>query len=194
VARHLWVTVPVLISCGSLPDAFESILQTNGSEDIEAHDVGDIRDTFNGVHVYYNGQFSQTHGRNTVDEYNLGLKYQCVEFVKRYYFFVYEHRMPNTWGHARDFYDKALSDGEFNEERGLTQHLNGGESRPRVGDIVVFSATLFNPYGHLAIISDVSDESIEVVQQNTRTTRSSIKIEDTHIDDDRIDGWLSIES
>lgn len=42
-------------------------------------------DSLNGVVVYYNDGMGAVHGRNTVDGYNVGLKYQCVEFVKRYY-------------------------------------------------------------------------------------------------------------
>ncbi len=48
-------------------------------------EFGDVIDTFNSVNVNYNGLMSTVKGRNvTPDGYNLGLKYQCVEFVKRY--------------------------------------------------------------------------------------------------------------
>jgi hypothetical protein len=51
--------------------------------------IGQQIDSLNGVSVFYNGSFGNISGRNiTKDGYNLGLKYQCVEFVKRYY---YEH-------------------------------------------------------------------------------------------------------
>lgn len=47
---------------------------------------GDVVDSFQGVHIYYNGFVNHVESRNlTPDGYNLGLKYQCVEFVKRYY-------------------------------------------------------------------------------------------------------------
>ena len=39
-------------------------------------------DSLNGVYVYYNGGVDNVTDRNTTaDGYNLGLKYQCVEFV-----------------------------------------------------------------------------------------------------------------
>ncbi|MCR5077115.1 MAG: CHAP domain-containing protein, partial [Prevotella sp.] len=43
-------------------------------------------DSLDGVYVYYNGGVSQSSGRNTIDGYNVGIRYQCVEFVKRYYY------------------------------------------------------------------------------------------------------------
>ncbi|WP_413044376.1 hypothetical protein [Pseudomonas sp. YJ42] len=61
-------------------------------------------------------------GRNlTQDGYNLGLRYQCVEFVKRYYFERHGHRMPDSYGHAKDFFDPQVGDGALNARRGLLQ-------------------------------------------------------------------------
>lgn len=68
------------------------------------HTVGQAIDSLNGVYFYYNGSVDNVVGRNTTaDGYNLGLKYQCVEFVKRYYFEHFNHKMPNSYGHAKDF-------------------------------------------------------------------------------------------
>ena len=54
--------------------------------------VGQQIDSLNGVYVYYNGRADNVIGRNTTaDGHNLGLKYQCVEFVKRYYYEKLNH-------------------------------------------------------------------------------------------------------
>lgn len=46
------------------------------------HAVGDRIDELNGVAIYYNGGVNTVQGRNlSKDGYNLGLRYQCVEFV-----------------------------------------------------------------------------------------------------------------
>ncbi len=53
---------------------------------LRTYEVGDKVDSLNGVYVYYNSNVGNVSGRNLAsDGYNLGLKYQCVEFVKRYY-------------------------------------------------------------------------------------------------------------
>ena len=64
-------------------------------------EVGQKMDSLNGVFVYFNGGVSNVNGRNTSpDGYNIGLKWQCVEFVKRYYFEKLNHKMPDAFGNA----------------------------------------------------------------------------------------------
>jgi len=129
--------------------------------------VGDSVDSFNNVNVYYNGNVSNVEGRNlTRDNYNLGLKYQCVEFVKRYYYEHLNHKMPNSYGHAKDFFNTKLKDGEYNRDRNLIQYSNPSTSKPKVNDLIVFGATPYNSFGHVAIVSKVSDNRIEIIQQN----------------------------
>jgi hypothetical protein len=151
-------------------------------------------DSLNGVVVYHNGGMGAVHGRHTVDGYNVGLKYQCVEFVKRYYLEHYQHRMPNSYGHAKDLFDPTLGDSTFNPARGLVQFSNGGRFMPQVGDILVFDGTRANPYGHVAIISRTGDWQVEVIQQNCGSTRAAYDIDPEdgiwRIDNDRVLGWL----
>lgn len=129
--------------------------------------IGEAVDSLHGVMVFYNGRIGNKHGRNTSsDGYNLGLKYQCVEFVKRYYYEYYNHKMPNPWGHAKDFFDSSVEDAYINSQRNLVQYTNGSKSKPHVGDLLVFDGTRLNPYGHVVIVSGVKAESIEIIQQN----------------------------
>jgi len=132
-----------------------------------ARAVGEPIDSLDGVAVYYNGGVGHSAGRNLApDGYNLGIKYQCVEFVKRYYYQRFNHKMPDAFGHARDFFDGALADGELNKARALLQFRNGGSSGPRAGDILVFDRWMLNPYGHVAIVARAGETEIEIVQQN----------------------------
>ncbi|MCI4669043.1 MAG: CHAP domain-containing protein [Bacteroidia bacterium] len=129
--------------------------------------VGQPIDTFNGVNVFYNGGVGHVSGRNTTDDgYNLGLKYQCVEFVKRYYYEYLNHKMPDSYGHAKDFFDESLESGQLNSQRDLIQFANLGHEKPKIHDLIVFKGHLFNRFGHVAIVSAVSEDSIEIVQQN----------------------------
>lgn len=158
------------------------------------HRQGDPLDSLNGVVVYCNGGFSGNCGRNVVDGYNIGLKYQCVEFVKRYYFERFRHRMPDSYGHAKDLFDTAVVDGAMNARRGLRQFTNGSAARPRPDDLLVLDGWRGNPYGHVAIISRVHDGEVEVVQQNTGRTRGTYDLDlvDGHwrIGGARVLGWL----
>jgi len=136
--------------------------------------VGQTLDSLHGVVVYYNGDIDNTFGRNlTSDKYNLGLKYQCVEFVKRYYYQHLKHKMPDSYGHAKDFFNKNLKDGMLNKQRNLIQYSYLSRTKPKIGDLVVFAPTPFNKYGHVAIVSVVTDQEIEIIQQNAGTWGSS---------------------
>lgn len=130
-------------------------------------EIGTPIDSLHGVYVYYNGRTGNVCGRRLApDGYNLGLKYQCVEFVKRYYYERFRHKMPDASGHARDFFDPHLADGALNKSRNLVQYRNGSPDKPRPGDLLVFGPTARNPYGHVAIVASVFRESVEIVQQN----------------------------
>jgi hypothetical protein len=129
--------------------------------------LGQEIDRLNGVAVFYNGGVAHSSGRNlAADGYNLGIKYQCVEFVKRYYYERLGHRMPDSYGHAKHFFDAALEDGALSPKRDLLQYANGGRSKPRPDDLLVFGPSLLNRYGHVAIVSAVTDSALEIVQQN----------------------------
>lgn len=160
--------------------------------------VGQAIDSLNGVYVFYNGDVGNVTGRNlTRDGYNLGQKYQCVEFVKRYYYEHLNHKMPDSYGHAKDFYDKNLSDGQRNKKRGLAQYSNPSRTKPKVNDLIIFAGTTFNKYGHVAIVSKVTVTEIEIIQQNPgpySTSREKITLEvkngNWKIANKRVLGWL----
>jgi surface antigen len=166
-----------------------------------SYTIGQPIDSLNGVYVYYNGGASNVSGRNLMaDGYNLGLKYQCVEFVKRYYYEYLNHKMPDSYGNAKDFFDLKLKDGQKNKQRDLIQYQNPSQTKPKVGDLLIFKGTIFNKYGHVAIVSKVTDREIEIIQQNpgqfaqSRKTISLNKQGDKwQIKKKRILGWLRKE-
>lgn len=166
-----------------------------------SYKVGQKLDSLNGVAVYYNGGVNHVEGRNsTKDGYNLGLKYQCVEFVKRYYYEHLQHKMPDSFGHAKDFFNENIKDGEKNLTRGLLQFQNKSISIPEENDLIIFSASIFNRFGHVAIISKVSENEIEIIQQNPGPFSSprecfSLELNDGkwEIKNKRVLGWLRKE-
>lgn len=158
------------VACKNNRSRFKSYKDKNGYE---------IIDKFNNVAVYYNNGKNERH--KSKDGYNYGLKWQCVEFVKRYYYDHLKHKMPNAYGHAKDFYNPNLKDGQINKERGLLQFSNNSKSKPKVNDIIVFKGHTLNKYGHIAIIASVDENTIEIVQQNVgHHTRATYHINNTN--------------
>jgi hypothetical protein len=164
--------------------------------------VGDVIDRWQGVPVYYNGEIDHTSERHlSADGYNLGLKYQCVEFVKRFYFQYYQHRMPDSYGHAKDFFDSTLADASYNPKRNLLQFKHPSINPPQVNDLIIFDGHEHNPYGHVAIISAVANDHIEIIQQNAGSNGHSraiyqLELNNHHwqLNEPRILGWLRIEN
>ena len=160
--------------------------------------VGQQIDSLNGVYVYYNGGVDNVTGRNTTaDGYNLGLKYQCVEFVKRYYYEHLKHKMPDSYGHAKDFFDNTLKDGQKSKKRDLNQYTNPSNTKPKVGDLLIYDGTTFNKYGHVAIVSNVKENEIEIIQQNPgpfSKSRETFTLDNKdgkwEVNNKRILGWL----
>lgn len=165
------------------------------------HEIGEALDSLDNVTVYYNGAVNHVKDRNlTADNYNLGLRYQCVEFVKRYYYEHYNHKMPNSYGHAKHFFNTKLAQGAFNTERGLYQFYNHGNTKPQKGDLVVFSPHIMNPYGHVAIISKVDNKTVEIIQQNPgpfSSSRETFKLWQQeglwHVESKHLLGWLRLK-
>ncbi len=89
-------------------------------------------DSLDQVKVYYNGGVNQVRKRRIMDGYNIGLEFQCVEFVKRFYYLKFHHKMPDSYGHAKSFYNKSIPDASYNAQRGLLQYANPSVKKPSV--------------------------------------------------------------
>ncbi|WP_397380244.1 CHAP domain-containing protein [Pseudomonas sp.] len=193
--------IVLLASCVLLPlialATYAAVTRINPNNQ---HAVGDQLDELNGVAIYYNGGVNTVQGRNlSKDGYNLGLRYQCVEFVKRYYFERHDHRMPDSYGHAKDFFDPTLSDGSLNTKRAMLQFRNGSAAQPQAEDLLVFAPTLFNRYGHVAIIASVGGDTLEIAQQNPGPfgrSREDLPLTQRegrwYIGQDNVLGWLRL--
>jgi surface antigen len=164
-------------------------------------EIGQALDSLDGVKVFYNGMVGHSGKRNvSPDGYNIGIPYQCVEFVKRYYYEHYHHKMPDAYGNAKDFFDASVKDGGLNTRRALLQFTNPSASKPQRGDLLIFDGHVSNVYGHVAIISNVNETNVEIIQQNpgpfapSRVTFPLEKNENGYtIKQDRTLGWLRMK-
>jgi len=92
-------------------------------------------------------------------------KWQCVEFVERYYYHA------NDWsGDANAWFNQNEAD-----ERNLERRINGGAFPPVPGNVICFSG---GAYGHVGIVKSINfvTNTVTVVDQN----RSRSHGEHTH--------------
>ena len=185
-----------------IPEFKDKTSQTStsktGTRSKTATAPGKVIDQYKGVKVYYNGSVSNVSGRNLAkDGYNLGLKYQCVELAKRYYYERFGHKMPDSYGHAKDFYDRNVADGSINRARGMLQFKNGGSRRPLSEDLIVIGPTPENSFGHLMIVTESSPSEVSFIQQNPgrhNPSRGTYKVYQRnggwYVDGRAVLGWL----
>ena len=114
---------------------------------------GDSVGWFNGVTAYSNGWIDYDSRQYS----DVGLKWQCVEYVNRYYYQKLAHKNLIRTGHAKHYYGTA-------DAKDLIAHPNGATTvKPAVGDMLVSNS---EPYGHIAIIRDVGAHYVRVIHQN----------------------------
>ncbi|MFI5172397.1 MAG: CHAP domain-containing protein [Chitinophagales bacterium] len=199
--RLLIVTSIIIIACIISGYVILKMLHVSIPFSHYSFEPGTAIDSINGTNVYFNGETGEIWGRNvTSNGYNIGLKWQCVEFVKRYYYEHFDHVMPDSYGNAKDIFDRTLPDASYNTQRALVQYQNPSLKQPAVDDIIVFDGHLTNKYGHIAIISKIYKDKIEIIQQNPGPDAPSREeIDLAFIDgrwkvmNKRVLGWMRIE-
>jgi hypothetical protein len=147
---------------------------------------GTAIETLDGVPVYDNGPIaSLSHGHSyAADGTYFGRKWQPTEFVVRYLYRARGHVMPVGQGSPVSFFDDETPQGALNEKRGLLQFRQGGAERPRKGDLLVFGDP--GGGGQVAIVAEVGDDFIEIVQQDASPPRLRLPM--------RIDGGYWVRS
>ena len=94
--------------------------------------------------------------------------YQCVDYVKRFYSSL--GYTIGSWGYASNYYDR-------NTNGVLSRYPQGGSIPPAPGDILCFDDNceiqpdgtvrcVGNSYGHVAIVTEVTDSLIRIIEQN----------------------------
>lgn len=113
--------------------------------------------TFNGVPAYSNEYVDNvTDVYNNYNGQNTGMKWQCVEYVNRYYLTTYGINIRVPGHNANMYYPNATA-------HGLYPYANGNTNPPEVGDIICSNS---GNYGHVALVREVGPNYIKVIQQN----------------------------
>ena len=115
-----------------------------------------------------------------------GKKWQCVEFVRRYYMQI--HRL--TFPSVADAYEMMklteFIDIDTQQPRPCTFHLCA-ESTPQKDDILILE---HEEYGHTAVIVAVQDSRIRIAEQNWKPWDAPHYSRELSVNDPLIIGWL----
>ena len=128
---------------------------------------GEPINSYRGIVAKSNGQFHAS--PESCNEYGIyGLRYQCVEYVKRFYSEAYEIDTTNWTGDAYQYFDNA-------SKLGFDYYTNRvSQTPPLPDDLLVYKQkSCREPYecfGHVAIVTNTSPSSINIIEQNWSQT------------------------
>lgn len=91
-----------------------------------------------------------------------GYKWQCVEYVNRYY--ALQYGLDIGGGNGADYYGRA-------SKKGLAAYKDGGKILPIPGDIVCWGGGP-GGYGHVAVVREVGSDYVKVIEQNRLCTKT----------------------
>lgn len=96
-----------------------------------------------------------------------GMKWQCVEYARRWWISHFDVTLLNIpracdiWNRT---YVKRLSDGK---NVALEMHASGVSTEPpREGDLIIWKKTDEQPVGHVAVVCEVTADSVRIGEQN----------------------------
>lgn len=134
---------------------------------LAAQTFGTYLGQFNQVASYSNGSATYVSNLNNyVGSVYTGMKWQCVEYVRRYFLSAFNSDLASRFtGNANTWYANAAS-------MGLDQYPNSGTTPPMVGDILCSTGPSAN--GHVAIIKRIIGNKIFTAQQNFANDSSDL--------------------
>jgi len=126
------------------------------------------------------------------DGINTGKKWQCVEFVRRYYLQIYRLTFPSV----EDAYAlrRLTHMTRVDTKESIPcSFFPSGTFTPRVGDILILH---LNPYGHTGIVVEVDTEhsnTLRIAEQNWKEWERPHDSRELSLNDPAIIGWIHVE-
>ena len=113
--------------------------------------------------------FSNENSKSELNYYQgiyTGLKYECVEFVRRWLIIVYDITFESV-DHAKDIYNLNNFSNIFSNKIPIKKCINGSD-KISFGDLVIWTNQgEFNEYGHVAVVVKIKNNQIYIAEQNT---------------------------
>ena len=141
--------------------------------------------TENGVVAYCNSS-KYNHIDHYLDGLPTGKKWQCVEFVRRYYMQIHSLTFPSV----ADAYEmmKLTEFIDINTHQSYPcTFYSPTESTPQKDDIIILK---HEEYGHTAVIVAVQGSQIRIAEQNWDPWVAPHYSRELSVNDPRIIGWL----
>ena len=120
-----------------------------------------------GVPAYVNDFIQDSH---YVKNIYTGIKWECVEYVRRWYIQVFNLTFSPIKNAVDIWNIPYVYVPNTKKQFGFDSVSNGMSVEPKVGDILVFIQNEFYPYGHVGIITRLTQDYLYLAEQNIDDT------------------------
>ena len=124
---------------------------------------------------------------------------QCVELAERFYVTHYPGKFPqyNSGPGAFDIWE-GIADGKdvggWAEYRRFFDAYENGTTRPQADDMLLYDRTRGDGWGHIAIIAEVHENAVVILEQNSRhDTRKVLPLVENRILDHGVKGVIRLK-
>jgi glutathionylspermidine synthase len=124
------------------------------------HAPGNIPVYSNGNDYHFSGE------RNVVDGVVTGIKFQCVEFARRWTLQRKGLLLRDLPWAAHVYSMKEMADAETGEPVAVTAVPNCNEFKPEADTLLIYPSTEDFPPGHIAAIVEVTEDKVRIADQN----------------------------
>jgi hypothetical protein len=125
---------------------------------------------------------------------------QCVELAERFYVTNYKSTFPyhNSGPGAYDIWE-GIADkkdvGGWNDYRQHFVAYENGTTRPKPDDMLLYDRTRGSGWGHIAIIAEVYDNAVVILEQNSGwDTRKVLPLIENRIIDRGVKGVVRLKT
>lgn len=143
-------------------------------------------------HAEYQNPYHMGKKGSRYEGMRYGVKYECVEYARRYYMHVFGLTFKDVDNATDLFLLRTMTDIETNKRIPIKMIKNTFHELPEPGDLIIWKAD--GPYkvtGHVAIaVRSLGASTVQVAEQNGPTENG---LRNVHIHHPRIIGWLRIE-
>jgi len=148
---------------------------------------------------------NSNHQANYYQGIYTGLKYECVEFVRRWLIIVYGITFESV-DNAKDIYNLNHFSNIFSNKIPIKKCINGSD-KISFGDLVIWTNQgKYKEHGHVAVVVKINNNHVYIAEQNTtnefwnRKKKYSRKLlfnnnilVDREYPDTKIIGWIQLK-